>query len=142
MRIVPSTEEHIQWIGKKIEHQRISDARGISAISDKGDLYCVCLMDLWTLGSVQVHIAIENPIGLKNYTFLYEVFNYIFNVGDRQTAIGFVSSENTKALKFDKKIGFKEVARIRDGVKKGVDTVILELHRDDCEWIKCKEEAA
>jgi hypothetical protein len=142
MRIVPSTEEHIQWIVKKIDHLRISDSRGISAISDQGELYCICLMDSWTPGSVQVHIAIENPLGLKNYTFLYEVFNYIFNVGDRQTAIGFVSSENTKALKFDKKIGFKEIARIRDGARKNVDTIILELHRDDCKWIKCKEEAA
>ena len=142
MRIEPSNLDDIEWILKRINRIKLPDAKGITAISDTGKVLAVCMMDSWTEGSVQLHIAIDNPIALKNYTFISEVFNYIFNTGDRLTALGFVSSENEKALKFDKRLGFKEIARIRDGNKKGIDTVILELRREDCRWINRKVEAA
>lgn len=135
MKIEASTLEDINWIRKELKIARIDDIRGISATSNSGELYGVCAMDSWTEGSVQVHIAIKNPICLRNYDFIKESFNYIFNVGGRLTALGFVSSENKKALIFDKKIGFQEIARIKDGVKSGVDTVILELRRENCKWI-------
>jgi len=142
VRIVPSTEEHIQWILEKVNCHRVEGSKGISAVSDTGKLLCCCLMDSWTEGSVQVHIAIDSPIGLRNYTFISEVFNYIFNTAGRLTALGFVSSENEKALRFDRKLGFKEIARIQDGNKKGIDTVIFELRRENCMWINRKVEAA
>ena len=141
MRIVPSTEEHIQWILGKVNCHRVEGGKGISAVSDTGKLLCCCLMDSWTEGSVQVHIAIDSPIGLRNYTFIREVFNYIFVTHGRRTALGFVSSDNKKAMVFDKRLGFKELARIKDGARHGIDTVILELRREECKWINMKEAA-
>lgn len=141
MKIVPSTDEHIQWILGKVNCHKVEGAKGISSITDDGRLLCCCLMDSWTEGSCQVHIAIDSPIGLRNHAFVYEVFNYIFNTLGRKVAIGFVDSTNIKALKFDKKLGFKELARIKDGARYGVDTVILELRREDCKWIELKEAA-
>jgi len=78
---------------------------------------------------------------LRKYALLYEVFHYIFITANRETAIGLVNSDNRKALNFDKKIGFKELTRIKDGHKKGVDTVILELRKEQCMWINQKEAA-
>jgi len=131
-----STPQEIEWIREKLNIAKIEDSKGISARSDTGELYGVCLMESWTEGSCQVHVVVINPICLKNYKFIIEVFNYIFNVGNRFVVIGFVSSNNVKALSFDKRIGFKEIARIKDGFKKGIDTVILELRRENCKWIK------
>jgi RimJ/RimL family protein N-acetyltransferase len=138
VRIVPSTKAHIEWIEDEIDLKRLPDARGISAVSDTGKLYGVCIMDNWTDGSVQVHIAIDSPLCFKGHIFLREVFNYIFNTADRCVAVGLVNSENHKALRFDKHIGFKEIARVRDGWAYGEDIVILELHRNNCRWIEDK----
>ena len=135
MRFEASTEQEIDWIRTKLNIAKIEDTKGISALSDSGELYGVCAMESWTEGSCQVHIVINNPICLKGYKLFREVFNYIFNVGNRHTALGFVSADNDKALNFDKKIGFKELARIKDGFKLGTDTVILELRRENCKWI-------
>jgi len=143
VRIEPSSIYDIDWVSKRLDRIKLPDAKGITAISDSGEILAVCMMDSWTEGSVQLHVAVDNNIALKNYTFISEVFDYIFNVGDRLTALGFVSSENTKALlAFKRRLGFKELARIKDGHKKGIDTVILELRREDCKWINQIAEAA
>lgn len=135
MRIVASTENELQWISEKLELIKDGGIRGISVLSDKGELYGVCAMDQWSGASVQLHIVIDNPLCLKGHMFLREVFNYIFNTAGRMVAMGFVASDNEKALRFDKKIGFKEIARVKDGIRAGTDTVILALHRNDCRWI-------
>lgn len=136
MRIIPAGKTHIEWITERANLIPISDVRGIAAESDTGEILGVCAMDTWTDGSVRLHIAIDNPVCMKNYIMIKEVFNYIFNTAGRLTAVGFVPGNNEKALRFDKKLGFKELARIKDGCRKGVDTVILELRKDDCKWIE------
>ena len=142
MRFVPADGKHVRWITDRIHLIPVADAKGIAAESDDGTILSVCMMDTWLENSVQVHIAIDNPICLKGYTYIREVFTYIFDTAKRGIAIGTVSSDNEKALRFDKKIGFREVARIRDGHRKGVDIVLLELRREYCKWIKSKQEAA
>ena len=142
MRFVPAGSVHVQWITDRLDLLRVEGAKGIACESDSGEIYAVCMMDTWTEGSVQVHIAIDNPLCLKHYALLREVFHYIFITADRLTAVGLVNSDNIKALNFDKKIGFRELTRIKDGHSKGIDTVILELRREDCKWINLKEEAA
>lgn len=141
MKIVPATEKHVQWITKRIHLLKVEDAKGIAAESDSGETLGVCMMDTWQEGSVQIHIAIDNPVCLRKYTFIREVFNYIFITSNRLVAVGIVNSDNVKALRFDRKLGFKEIGRIKDGHKKGVDTVLLELRREDCIWINHRKAA-
>ena len=140
MRIIPAAEKHVQWITEKIDLLKVADAKGIAAESDDGRILGVCMMDTWLENSVQIHIA-ASPACFRKYTFLREVFNYIFITANRQIAIGIVNSDNQKALKFDKKLGFIEIARIKDGCKTGVDTVLLELRRENCIWINNMKEA-
>ena len=42
---------------------------------------------------------------------------------------------NQKALEFNKKIGFTEDYRIKDGYGKGVDMIILTMRKSDCRWL-------
>ena len=135
MRFEASTEQEIDWIRTKLNIAKIEDTKGISALSDSGELYGVCAMESWTEGSVHIHVVINNPICLKKYTFVKEVCNYIFNIGGRSTIVGIVGADNKKILSFGKRLGSKEIARIKDGFKFGTDTVILELRREDCKWI-------
>ena len=133
MKFVPLQEHHFDWIQKRTGIIRVSDVKGIGVeLNDK--IIAVCACDSWTATSVQVHIAIDNPICLKNNRLQNEVFEYIFNQANRLVAIGLVPANNYRALRFDTKIGFTESCRIKDGYEEGIDLVIMTLHKSD--WRK------
>lgn len=142
MRIIPATERHFQWMESQSHLRRLPDEKGIVAESESGRILGMFSLNTWIESSVQVHSAISTPMCFRGYTFITELFNYIYVVTERLTAVAMVRSKNTKALKLNKHIGFTEVGRIRDGVRQGEDIVILELHKDDCVWINQKEVAA
>ena len=136
MRIIPASEVHFRWMERKCVLERHADEKGIAAESDEGRLLGVFVLNKWTEGSVHVHVGIDSPMCFRGYTFITELFNYIYNTAGRLTAIAMVRSTNTKALKLDKHVGFTEVGRIKDGVRLGEDIVILEMHRDNCHWFR------
>lgn len=134
-------ERHIDLIRDRIDLLEVEDAKGI-ACELNGEILCVCMMDTWLENSVQMHIVIENPICLKNYALLVEAFNYVFNTSDRGVALAVVASDNKKSLRFVTRIGFNEIATIKDGHKVGVDTILFEMRKENCMWISHKQEAA
>lgn len=131
MKFLPLEEHHFRWIQRRTGIIHVSDVKGI-AVELAGEIIAVCACDSWTATSCQVHIAVDNPICLKHNRLQNEVFDYIFNQAGRQVAIGLVPANNTKALRFDKKVGFTESCRIKDGYELGVDLVIMTLHKS--EW--------
>jgi hypothetical protein len=91
-------------------------------------------MDSWTKAGPQCHIAIDNPMCIRA-GLLHRAFYYIHIFRNRPYAFGLVPSNHAKALKFDKKIGFEEVARVPDGYDDGVDYIVLRIKRENNRWI-------
>lgn len=133
MRFVSLGRRHWDWLHARTGINYISDTKGVAAESNKGTILGVCACDTWTITGCQIHIAIDNPICLKNERFQKEVFNYIFGVARRKMAIGIIPANNERALRFDRKLGFREVYRIPDGSDEGVDLVIMILRKEDWE---------
>lgn len=71
--------------------------------------------------------------------FLWYVFDYPFNQLDLEVIVVFVSSNNEKALKMNKHLGFKEECRIKNGFKDG-DMVILSMYKNECKYLRNKDE--
>jgi hypothetical protein len=134
-----STKVEWDWFKERTHVIRCEDTQGIVAYNDAGDLMGVLVADSFSPDSCNVHMAIDNPIVIK-YGFLNEIGNHLFNVCKRSHIFGLVPSNNKRAIKFDKHIGFTEVARIPDGVGTGTDYVILRMDRVDCPWIAHEEE--
>ena len=111
----------------------VQDTRGITAEHD-GKIQAVCIFDSWSPNSCMIHIWIANPFVLK-HGFAEEVFKFVFDSG-RELIIGNTPSDNPKALKFIKNIGFKEVFRVKDGFAIGVDYVITEMRKSECRYLK------
>ena len=110
------------------------DTKGIIAWGDDDIPVAVCVLDTWSFNSCQIHIWIENAFVLK-HGFAEEVFNYVFNTSGRNMIIGVTPSDNPKALKFIKHIGFVELFRIKDGHQQGVDYVVTEIRKEKCRYI-------
>lgn len=122
------------WVEKTLHCHLVEDTTGIVAIDAEGDYAGVVVMDGWTPSSVFVHIAVLNPMVLR-HGFLSKAADAIFSHAGRELVLGMVPSNNEKALAFNKKIGFTELFRIKNGFDYGVDYVILEMRRDDCRWL-------
>lgn len=114
--------------------KRVEDTGGIVAVdAETNETVAMVVMDSWTWNSVQIHQIVINPLVLR-HGFFEEVADYVFNVAEREIMIGLVPSDNDKALSMNKKIGFEEVARIKDGVNFGIDIVILQMHKTQCKF--------
>ncbi len=129
-----SCEEEWKWFCERNPLSLVPDMTSILAYDPdtKKNLAC-CVMDTWTAGSCQVHFAIDNPFVIR-HGFFEEVSKFVFDTSGRLAMYGLVPSDNKKALSVDKKIGFREITRLKDAFKHGVDYVLLELRREDCKF--------
>jgi len=135
VRIVSATDEHYKYIPYYV---KTPSSRGLVAESDEGKVYIICILDSWTAGSVQMHITVFSPIGFKNYTFINEVFNFAFITADRLTAILVIGEDNVKAINLANRLGFSAIAHISNGHAHGVDSVLYQMRKADCKWLKRK----
>ena len=126
------------WVRKRILVLLTEDVKGVVAVDLKDQLLGAIILDNWTQNSVQCHIAIDSPMLLK-HGFLQECMDYVFNTCKRKIAYGVVPSDNEKALKLNRHMGFVEVARLKDSVSDGVDSVILEMTRQTSNYIPEKK---
>ena len=134
----PSSLEDINLMGKARPNV-CEDTRGITAKDEAGEVQAVCVLDSWSYNSCNIHIWINNPFVLK-HGFAEEVFNFVFSEQSGRTKIiGVTPADNLKAVKFIKNIGFKEIYRISDGYKVGVDYVVTEMNKDNCRYYNGQE---
>ena len=106
---------------------------GVVAYDDKGKICAVFIADSFGDDHCGVHLAIDDPFVIRR-GFLNECLGYIFGQRGVKRAFGQVPANNAKALKFNKHIGFREVARIEDGYETGVDLVIMRMDADNNRW--------
>ena len=81
--------------------------------------------------SITCHIVIKKPMNRK---FLAIIFDYPFIQLGVSKIIGPVKSDNLKAIEFDKKLGFKEEARILDAFPNS-DLIFFVMNKDDCRFL-------
>lgn len=130
------------WFKERTSVIQCEDSIGIVAVNESG-IQAVCVADSFTLDACCVHFAIDNPMAIRR-GFFNEVARHLFHGCNRERIFGLVPANNAKALKLDKHMGFEEVARIPDGYKTGVDTVVLRMEKSTSRWLadEFKEEAA
>ena len=122
-----------EWFTQRNGITLVPDMTSILAVDEKGGILAGCVMDTWTETSCQIHFAIDNPFVIRR-GFFQEISKFVFDTSKRLAMYGLVPADNTKALSVDKKIGFKEVTRLKDAFKLGVDYVLLELRKEDCRF--------
>ena len=143
MQFKPMTEQfEWDWFKEKTHVIRCEDTQGIVAFDERG-IQAMGVFDTWTVDSCCVHLCVDNPTAIRR-GLLHELGHYAFNVCGRTHMFGLVPSNNPRALKLNKHIGWCEVTTIPDGICTGVDVVVMRLNKEDCRWIAqpVKEEAA
>ena len=140
--IIPMEKEHWPIVSDKIGLVAVEFTRGIVAIKEDGEIAGAVVFQNWAHSSAMVHIWVEYPMVIRG-GLLEEACRYFFDACGCTVMIGMVVGDNPTAIKFNKHVGFKEVYRIKDGFKNGVDWIIMEARREDLRrWFNETEEVA
>jgi hypothetical protein len=121
------------WLCGKIDYAPTRNLRCLANITDDGKILGVVGFDGWNGASCQLHIAGEGNWVTRQ--FIRCVFDYAFNTAKLKVLFGIVPSGTVQALKFDKHIGFKEIANIQDAHPDG-SLYILSMKREDCRYLE------
>jgi RimJ/RimL family protein N-acetyltransferase len=103
-------------------------------IERDGEIVCGVMFDQHNGRSVQIHVALK-PGARMTKEWLHTLFWYAFCQLKVTKIIGIVESTNLAALKFDRHIGFRDEAVIRDAGRDG-DLIILSMIKNDCKYLR------
>ena len=131
--VVPLAGEHWEWIQRRASPVLCKDTTGLVAM--RGDrIVGAVVFDSFSYNSCLSHIAIEDPRVVRRLVRMG--CEFVFEHSDRGVLTGLTPADNEEALRLNKGLGFREICRIRDGYKVGVDYVLQEMRRETCRWIK------
>ena len=106
---------------------------------EKGKLVAVVGYDNWSTASVEMHVASEGSNWMTK-TLLANCFKYPFIHGGMKVLLGRVDEANSRAVRFNTAVGFKEVARIPNAWEGNRAMIIMAMQRNECRWISQDEQ--
>jgi len=127
-----------EWFTRHNPIKRVQDTSGITAVdAESGEILAIVVCDTWYSDSVNLHIVVTDN-RIVRYGFMEAIFNYVFNNNKHENikiAYGFIPTNNAKARKLIKNVGFTEVYTLSGG-DGGVGFHILTLDKKDCKFLK------
>jgi len=129
-----NAQRDFKWLKMALPVPWTDDVTGIIALDTKVNRpVAAALFNMWTDNSVCAHWWIDKPLVMR-HGFFEECCKYVFDTCGRKTIIGIIPDvPDGTSLKLALHMGFKEVARINDGVSDGVDQIILTASIADAE---------
>lgn len=135
------TAEEWQWFKKRTSVLLGEDTTGVVARDDKR-IHGVVVFDTFTPVAVNSHIALDTPWPSK-YGLFEAVAEFAFVTAGKQRMFGLVPSNNERAIRLNRHIGYEEVARVPNTLGEGIDTVVMCIEKHNAtRWLRNTEEAA
>jgi len=120
------------WLLSRAKVVETNKFWAIEAIGRNGEIKGMIGLDLATPNIVQFHIALDAPIALRKLTKMACKVGF---GATRKYGLAAVPGNNERSIKLAKHLGAREVYRIPDGWKDGVDLVMLLMAREECRWL-------
>jgi len=125
---------HYEWLVNRTKGSVTPDFKAIEAVDEAGRIHGMIGYSGWTETAVVMHIALDNPVAFRH--LVQPAFWYPFIMSNRFISIAVVNSDNTRSMNLCRHVGYREVYRMKDGFKVGVDQILYEMRRDECRWIQ------
>jgi hypothetical protein len=126
----PMLADDLDWLQARTLAVPARDIEGMVAEID-GLRAAVVGAERWSETSCFLHLVIDDPRVLGRYRLLDRIADHVFRARGKQFMLATVSSHNAPSLKFQRKLGFYEVAKIEDAFDIGEDLIIMRLDRAD-----------
>lgn len=137
VRFRPFVEADLLTILQKMPFSLSTNSAGIVAYDpDTAETLAVLVAQEWTFTACHVHQVVLRPFVMRHGWF-EEIARWLFTTGSRLKLYATVPSNNSRALSLNKKLGFKEVARLEQAYDKDIDFILMELKREECPyWVQ------
>ena len=119
------------WVGKKVFLQFTPEVSQALGLERGGEIVAGVIYTGWNGRSVVCHVAVE---GLMTPAYLAAIFHYPFVHCGAEKIIAPVSEGNEESVRFVKKLGFREEARIADAHPDGA-LILYTMGRSACRFI-------
>ena len=139
MKVQIAPPEHHPWIISRLGSMQSAKFVAVEAIDDAGKIHGMVGYDGWAENSVVMTIALENPASFRS--LLPMVFTFAFMDLNKGVALTTVASTNKRSMNLCERVGFRQIARVKDGISLGVDYVFYEMRRENCRWIMQRKAA-
>ena len=136
MQAVGCYPEEYQWLVERAGCDITTGYKAIKVVDDTGKIHGMVGYGNWTANAVVLTIALDNPAALREV--LKWGFRYPFEQCNRGIALAVVRGNNKRSLSLCRKVGFREVYRVKDGIDIGEDMVMFQMRREDCRYIARK----
>lgn len=124
------------WLVRMMNHPLPIDTVSIGQEID-GNLVAVVGFNGFMPKACQMHIAAVDEVNWMSRDLLWAAFDYPFNKLGVNVILGQVCADNDSALKLNRHLGFKVIAKIPDAHMDG-DLVIMAMRREDCRFLDIK----
>lgn len=128
--------EMLEWASKIIGFEPRPDVVPIGW-RENGEIRAVTLYDGFSKCDCNIHIASDGKPHWFRRQFLVASFMHPFAQWDLQRITGLVPAKNTRALKFDLHLGFKQEGYLRKALPDD-DLIVLGMLREECRFIPPK----
>ena len=136
MNAIGCYESEYGWIVERAGCDITPGFKAIKVVDEKGKIHGMLGFGSWTANAAMLHIALEHPLALRE--LLKWGSRYLFEQCGRGIALASVRANNENSLRLCRKVGFKEVYRVKDGISVGEDMVLFQMRREDCRYIARK----
>lgn len=134
MNIRAAPKEHFGWIEERTGLSLSANARAIEAVDGKGHIRGQVAFDGWTPTACQAHMAVDHPIVWRS--LLVPALDYAFQQAGKIVLVGIIAAHNAASRRFARAVGFRDIARIKDGWEAGDDLVVYQLRKQDAaRWL-------
>ena len=123
------------WINVHLPLIQCEDTQGMIAVDSETMLPVGALVvDNITPKSVQAHFLATTPL-IMRHGFLEECCEYVYEGMGKSVMFAQIPSNNDASLSVTEKMGFKVVCTLQDAFAEGVDYVIKEMRKEDCNFL-------
>jgi len=120
------------WVAEKLETGFFAERSEAIGLFKDNEIIAGVIYEKWNGKSIVCHIVIEGRI---TPSFIKAICHYAFQVCKVDKVIGPMYSDNEKAIRFAKNMGFVEEAKLSDCQPNG-DIIFLTLKRVDCRFLE------
>lgn len=129
-----------KWVSEQIDNGLGSWGEFYAmGVEKDGELVAGVVVNEYNGSNAACHIAVTKPGKYLIQLFRY-VADYAFNHCKLNRLTGAVPSNNQKALKFDKHLGFEEEFVMKKAAAGGHDLHILVVWPENCRWLQPRGE--
>lgn len=132
-RLIFNDVRLVPWAGDRLACHFDAGARAIGLEGAEG-LRAVAVFERFTEGDCHIHIATTNTGHAMSRQFIHAAFIYPFVQLRQRRLTGLVQTSNTRAMRFNLKLGFTIEGRLRE-THADDDTIVLGMLRRECRFI-------